>query len=584
MITIGINPVHSATVAIVDEQSVLAVVAEERLSRVKNHFGFPRQALGRCIELAGINAEDVAHVCVSYRELKKTLPFLNDAIFRRGDDFLDVYNHLPVGLRFRQFWELGLGLRKDAGQTYLALLREHGIHANLHFIDHHRAHANSVYYTQSDHHGLVVVADGHGDGASVSLFAPDGESRLQLLHQVPAACSPGEFYSAVTKHLGFRQQRHEGKVMGLAAKGEPERTYDILAPCLFFDRGTLLSEMQRPGIAATGLALLANIVTGNWVSGTLSTAYLQYFREVLGEYSREDIAAGAQKVLEDALTAYVRWHRKGRPEKNLLLSGGVFANVCLNQRIAEMEDVSTVRVHPDMGDGGTALGAALEPLAAAAPSARMAFPHVYLGTEYPESLIEACLDKHGIPYAKGENVAREVARRLDAGELVGIFQGRMEYGPRALGARSILCTATGPDRADLLNRRLSRSEFMPFAPVVLERNAPQLFHLRESIRDCLYRMTMTVACTPKMQAEYPAAVHVDGTARPQLMPEACRHMLVFQVLEAYEALTGRICLINTSFNLHEEPIVESPAGAVAVLAAGAIDSLAFNTTILSVKN
>jgi carbamoyltransferase len=252
--------------------------------------------------------------------------------------------------------------------------------------------------------------------------------------------------------------------------------------------------------------------------------------------------------------------------------------VKLNQRIREIEGVEGIFVYPNMGDGGCATGAALLASGKRVSSARL-LENVYHGPEYSDGEIVAALKSHGLLYHSMQDIEPKIATLLSNDHIVARFAGRMEYGPRALGNRSILYPASDPAVNRWLNTQLGRTEFMPFAPAVLAEHAGTLFHNLSGCEKAAEFMTITFDCTERMKRLCPAAVHIDETARPQLVspstnPSFCR------VLEAYYDLTGVPAVINTSFNMHEEPIVCSPEDAIRAFLQGNIDFLAIGSYLV----
>ncbi|MBM4000044.1 MAG: hypothetical protein FJ297_10995 [Planctomycetes bacterium] len=262
----------------------------------------------------------------------------------------------------------------------------------------------------------------------------------------------------------------------------------------------------------------------------------------------------------------------------IALSGGVNANVKLNQRIREVPGVKCVFVYPNMGDGGCATGAAM--LACGAASFRAEpIDHVYYGPDYADHEIESALRDANLAFDRSPDIEETVADLLVENRIVGRFEGRMEYGPRALGNRSILYPAQDPDVNQWLNHQLGRTEFMPFAPAALASEAPQLFKNLDGCEKTAEFMTVTFDCTERMTRQCPAAVHVDHTARPQLVSPTTNASF-HAILAAYHRRTGIPSVINTSFNMHEEPIVCSPDDAIRAFLQGRIDYLAIGSYLV----
>jgi len=284
------------------------------------------------------------------------------------------------------------------------------------------------------------------------------------------------------------------------------------------------------------------------------------------------VAAAYQRVLEEVATAYVSQYVRKTGLRNLVLSGGVVANVKLNQRLRDIDGIDGIFVHPNMGDGGCGTGAAMLEFAGK-PEMAKRLDHVYLGPEFSSAQIVEALNRAQLPFTHYRPIEPKVAALLAAGKVVARFDGRMEYGPRALGHRSILYHAKEPAVNQWLNQRLGRTEFMPFAPATLYEHRARCYHRIEGADYAAQFMTITFDCTDEMKRDCPAAVHVDGTARPQLV--AAESSPGFhRILTEYYKLTGVPSVINTSFNMHEEPIVCTPDDAIRAFLQGNLDYLA----------
>jgi len=301
-------------------------------------------------------------------------------------------------------------------------------------------------------------------------------------------------------------------------------------------------------------------------------------RRLAALFPKIDVAAAYQRVLEEVAVRYVRPYVERLKLDTLVLSGGVFANVKLNQRLYEIPGVRRITIHPNMGDGGCGTGAAL--LQFVQNGKRPEVPaDVYWGPDYDEAQIEAALRSAGVAYARVPDIEVEIARLIADDKVVARFDGRMEYGPRALGNRSILYQAQNPEVNQWLNARLLRTEFMPFAPATLYEDRHLCYQNIEGAEFAARFMTITFDCTPWMREHCPAAVHVDGTARPQLV-SADTNPSFHSVLSEYKKRTGIPSVINTSFNMHEEPIICSPADAIRSFQDGRLDYLALGNFLV----
>lgn len=553
MIIVGLSPiVHESAVGVLVDGKLVAAAAEERFTRVKNQGGFPHRALQYVLARAGVSPRDVDYV--AYAALPFTQERLRDLVgyganvlylAQVPDRVLNKVSHLANytrALLFNKEWATWGGSQRKIR----AALAEYGLADKLVYVDHHRAHCASAYYASGFDRCLVVSLDGYGSGQAGSFYLAEG-GKLTLLASIPYPHSLGTFYRRVTQALGFKPNRHEGKIVGLAAFGDPNKLHDEI-----FQRFDLTHEEYY-----------------RFKNGQDPL----YEKRLVGRYRREDIAAAYQKVLEEVATYYIaKWVRRTGVTK-VACAGGVFANVKMNQRVAEIPEVQEVFVFPAMGDGGVGVGAAYALHADLVGLEPARLGHVYLGPEYTEAEMERALRNAGLPFRRAADVETEIVEHLVNNRVVCRFHGAMEFGPRALGNRSILYPAVDPAVNKWLNDRLRRSEFMPFAPVSLDRKASELYVNVDRVRYTAQFMTITTDCTDLMKRQSPAAVHVDGTARPQLVNEEINPSMN-KILEGYYARTGIPTLINTSFNMHEEPIVCSPEDAIRAFQDGDLEVLA----------
>ena len=595
MIVLGINPGWDSTAALVVDGQVVAAVEEERLSRVKMHLGFPHLAIPEALRVAGIDAADVDRVTFSFVDYLAAHPAITQLLLREKGFPFDPENPLEPAKMLRSFLSVvrepgvvksGFGkassrFTEQNTATYLRALAEFGISVEeLSPVDHHLSHAASAYYCSRFDDCLVVTADGCGDGLSATVsLGRDGE--IARLAGSDEDHSAGLLYSSVTSFLGFKAHRHEGKITGLAAYGDPEACAGVFRPCL--------------GISDDGQSFVCDIADTSWVDSakhltripgrryyrkTVLNAYEEHYRRNLADSSREDVAAGVQARLEEVMVDYLRPILRQTGARKLALAGGVFANVKLNQRLYELEEVDEVYIHPNMGDGGNAVGSALQLAHEAGENgSTAAMEDVYLGPSFTDAEIEAELRRRGLPLSHQEQIEARIAERIAAGRVVGRFNGRMEYGPRALGNRSILANPTDPTINDVLNERLHRTEFMPFAPSVLAEDTDEYFGISNGSRRAAEFMTITCDVEPSRREQIPAVTHVDGTARPQIVREET-NTSYHRILTEFRKQTGLSAIINTSFNIHEQPIVCTPADACTAYEQGSVDTLAIGNFLV----
>jgi carbamoyltransferase len=602
MKVLGISPLDKdATASLVEDGRILFAAGEERFSRQKQHAGFPRRAIAAALAATNTRPEEIDQVVYAFLTWDQELASIEKSLAEeraRSDHWVhsrlqtelaaaesrvpershpipglahpnqrmtkdplkQLYYHFTGGFpptsrffagRALEQWKTAAASDHRHWQHDLeAGLEEFGLAGKLKRFEHHISHAANSYLTSGLERALVVTLDGYGTGLAGSVSLGEG-GKLKRLHNIRYPNSLGTFYETVTASLGFRPDRHAGKIVGLAAYGDPAVLTDVL--------------LQRVDQKDGDFRLHEN--QSVWLS-----------RHLAARFPMIDVAAAYQRALEVIAARLVgHWIRETGCSK-VVLSGGVVANVKMNQRIYEVSGVESVFVYPNMGDGGCGTGLALYqtwPGGAGEP-----IRDVYLGPSYSDSEIRSAIQEAGLEFSQPANLAAEVARRIHSGEVVARFDGRMEYGPRALGNRSILYHGRDPEVNQWLNHRLGRTEFMPFAPVTLWEARHRCYVNITGCEHAAEFMTITFDCTDFMKATCPAAVHVDGTARPQLIRRE-KNPGYYAILEEYEKLSGIPTLINTSFNMHEEPIVCSPQDAVRAFLDGRIDGLAIGTYYVS---
>lgn len=550
MLILGVADNHDSGAALLADGHLVAACSQERIDRVKCSGAFPWGAIDAVLDRAGVRAREVDRVVFGTSftpswALRRFPARHAQAKAERGqfDPALNAYILYQVALRRTGLHTLEI----EANERLLAeRMRARGFaRAELGLMDHHEAHANAAYRAQPHERSLLLTVDAMGDG--VSCTASVGQVGQINRHWTQSGMAAvNTFYSRITEWLGFRANRHEGKITGLAA-------YATAPP-------PLLEHLRRQ-LRFVG-------------PGFTRENYLRvqrrddaFYAELL-RYTREEVAAAAQAVLEEAVTAFVSYWVERTDVRDVAVCGGVFANVKLNQRIAALDCVNSLYVFPHMGDGGLPVGAALG--SGGAPPGSL--PTLYLGPEYSPSHIARELNIAQLRPTRGEDPEGLAVEVLARGGLLGRFDGAMEFGPRALGNRSVLARPDLPDITAQLNSRLQRSEFMPFAPIVLAEDAPRLFHGLHKAPESARHMTVCFDCTDELRRVAPAVVHVDGTARPQVVHDEDNPALA-RLLRRVKARTGLPVLLNTSFNMHEEPIVCSPFDAQRAFRAARLDGL-----------
>ncbi|MCL5129356.1 carbamoyltransferase C-terminal domain-containing protein [Algibacter sp. L4_22] len=569
---------HNSGVCIVKNGEIIAAVDEERYTRNKNEGRFPVDALSDVFKIGGIKASEIDIVAMP----DKSPLWQFKAVTKYA---------------MRTYFESGVFLNNYLKETYRLTdlkrcLPDNLKHAKKVYVEHHVAHASSAYHTSPWKCATIITIDGMGDFSMSGITAIGDSGKIKVLKRLNGFYSPGLFYMIITEILGFISGRHEGKVTGLAAYGKPNKKLESIFE-EFIEYDTKKSDFFSKHVAFE----INDYISKKWQNGFNSNtggnsfneaAYLAQkekqllsFRLPLKGFSKEDIAYAVQKRLEDVVLQHICNTVKQTKIKNVVLAGGVFANVKLNQKIQELDCVDNVFVFPAMNDSGLSVGAALytEYYTLKTDFHPKKLETVNLGKKYTNKEIRLILEEENIDYKLPENIEKEIAKLISKGKIIAHFNGRMEYGPRSLGNRSILAAPTNKDINTSLNKRLNRTEFMPFAPAVLEEHAKDMYEKWDVNNVTAQFMTMTFKVTEKHKRLAPATVHIDDTARPQVVRYADNSRF-YNIIKNYYELTGIPMVINTSFNIHEEPIVNTPKEALKILKQNSIDVLVLNDFLI----
>lgn len=573
---LGIGDHVSCGSALVRDGKVIAAINDERLVREKMVFGVPRESIRMILELHNVAPHEIDGIAVATK---------NQHLIDHYVDFKDGWFGLQRGGFKQLLFDVGskaskyrdrlpiledvyyLARQPSFAKRRRALRRifreEFGFTCPVYFLDHHYCHATSAYYTSGYNEATVISLDGGGDGKSGRAYGV-ASGKFDEIAEISSFDSLGTFYSYVTQLCGFKAGRHEGKITGMAAHGEPR----------------YIPQLQKILIQQNGhLKNVGNVF--------FYSALDELERLLPEDFSHRDLAASVQTYTEEMVVSLATQWLERTGFYNVALAGGLFANVKINQRIHQIPGVKSVYIHPGMSDEGMPVGAALglyheltdRPYA---PGNR-AMDHVYLGPEFGNDEIERELQRHGVQATYHDEIEKEVAQVLAQGAVVARFNGRMEYGPRALGNRTILYQANDPTVNFWLNEALTRTEFMPFAPIVMAEHAEMCFKNVQGAEDAARFMTITFQCTDWLIETNPGVVHVDNTARPQLVSEQDNPSM-HRILAEYYRLTGMPVLINTSFNMHEEPIVCTPYDAIRSFKTGMLDYLAIGNWLAKNPN
>lgn len=546
---------HDSACSLMQDGRLITAVQEERFSRIKNDKSLPRRAFRYCLKESGLAINDID--CVAYYEDPRLklgrqiwMGLLPDLSAKRYESIID---HL-VG-----------------GQPQSMIRDALGYHGHVEILDHHLSHAASSYYFSGFEEAAILTVDGVGDWATTTYGSGKGPI-IERFEQVDFPDSLGFFYSAITGYLGFEVNEGEYKVMGLAPYGEP----------VYVDQLTKLIEIKSEGQYRLNMKYFAFLVEDSMFTQELSSLLGQPPREPESELTQfhMDVAKSAQVLLEEILLEKTRYLHERVPSENLCMAGGVALNVVANGRCLREGPFKRLFVQPAAGDAGSSVGAAAMAhvrLTGASPQ-KQRLRHVYLGPANSSSDIHRILTGSSARFqdfrGREESLIQYTVDRLIDGQVVGWCQGRMEFGPRALGARSILADPRRPEMKDRINALVKmRESFRPFAPAVLESKASEHFALGHS------SPFMLETCEVISSIDLPAITHIDGSARIQTVDSDTNPRFA-ALLEEFYRRTECPILLNTSFNMRGEPIVCAAVDAILCFIRSRIDLLVLEDFIL----
>ncbi len=574
MYILGINAYHGgASACLIQDGQLIAAAEEERFNRIKYWAGFPVQSIQYVLDEAGITAADVDHIGIS-RDPKANLMDAALFFFQRRPTMNMVRDRLSNSMK--------VGSLKTEFAKHMSV-NVADLKAQYHNVEHHRAHMASAFFVSPFEEAAILSVDGAGDFVT-TMWGTGKGNQLTVADEIQFPHSLGIFYNAVTQWLGFPKYGDEGKVMGLAPYGQPNH----------MDEMRKLVRVQADGTFELDLDYFVHHAEGanmTWEGGepTIGTLFSPKMVELLGEprtprteftQQQMDVAASLQKMLEEAEFALVRKLQRESGQTALAMAGGVALNSVFNGMILPQTDFSEVHIHPASGDAGTALGVCYYIYHQVLGKPRTyVMNDAYTGSSFSNDEIRVELDRYGLEYTQLDypELANEAAEIVAGGDVLGWFQGRMEWGPRALGNRSIIADPRRDDMKDILNARIKhREKFRPFAPSILQEATADYFD--QAYPDPF--MIKVYNVLPDKQKEIPAVTHVDGTGRLQTVSKDYSP-LYWSLISAFGEQTGTPVVLNTSFN-ENEPIVRTPAEAIDCFARTHMDALAIGN-YLSVK-
>lgn len=563
MITLGIHDGHNASACLMQDGKILACVQEERLYRKKNCCGFPKQAIQECLKIGQIEPNQVDWVGVA--GVIPPIRKIEDVISPKG--FRKLYGYarhlIPRSILNSACltrWGVSVLSKFRDKKGIRQQLNTLGIHASMAFYDHHQMHALSAYGASPFFHDeekvLVLTCDGSGDAVCATVNIGEN-GKMERLHTTYHAHSLGEFYARLTQYMGMTPLSDEYKVMGLAAYANEK--YGL--PAYKKVKGLI-------SVDPNGFGLVNNTAYTKW-------AYPRMFHRLFKNDRFDCIAYGVQRMTEELLTEWVLNAVKKTGLHKVVLSGGVFMNIKANKVILNLKDIERLWVLPSCSDDSLSIGAAMQASLDQGYTDIKPLEDLYLGPAYSDEAIEQALLEYAGQFSvqKLENIEEHIGQEIARGKIIGRFAGRMEFGSRALGNRSILADPRDMRTVSKINQAIKKREFwMPYCPSILAERADDFFE-RVKDYDAFY-MVMAFPATQFAYENIPAPMHAyDHTIRPQLVTKEW-NLGYHKVISAFEKETGVGALLNTSFNLSGHPVVCTPQDALDVFTQSDLSALA----------
>lgn len=580
MIILGLNAYHGdSSASLLRDGVIVAAAEEERFLRIKHWAGFPEQAIRYCLAEGGASLSDVDVIALNRNPSANVLRKVLFSVSRRPG-YAFIRDRLKNAARIGD-------IRKDFETAFPEEMKR--FRGELRFVHHHKAHLASAYYLSGYDNAAVCSVDGFGDFVSTMTAKGTGNG-MNILDQVFFPHSLGLFYLAFTQYLGFPKYGDEYKVMGLSAYGTPS----------FLDRMRNVLVLKEDGTFRLNLDYFIHHSEGvamTWEGGEpgMGSVFSGKLGEVFGpprkkdepvDSRHKDIAASMQAMYEECFFHILHHLHRKTGCTRLALAGGCGMNSLANGKIFERSPFREVFIQPAAGDAGGALGAALVVHHEKGRGGLPRMEDAFLGPSYSEEYIQGLIERTP-DLSKGNGcfrtrriadmneLCREVADRIEKGLVVGWFQGRMEWGPRALGNRSILVDPRRPDMKEILNAKIKRREsFRPFAPVILREAVGEFFETDAEVPF----MQQVFRIRPEKRKAIPAVTHVDGTGRLQTVTES-QNPLYYRLIEEFGRTTGIPVVLNTSFN-ENEPIVNKPEEALACFLRTKMDVLVLGSTVI----
>lgn len=561
MYVLGIGQIggQDSSAVLLKDGKIIIAIEEERITRVKHIGGFPKKSIEKILELEGIKLNDIDHIAIVDRPFYRFFRRITDwyipkmLIYPKNSFYHILYDEIPALIDFFKAKEKLLS----------------SLHSNtkVHIVEHHITHMASAFLVSPYDEAAILTLDARGELATTAVGVGNGK-KIKKINEAKMPHSLGMFYAAITDYLGFKHGEDEYKVMGLASYGEPnyiEKFRDIIQ----FDKKNLLINNLKYFSYQNG-------------RGFFSKEFYNFFGPARKpnepiEKKHKDLASSAQLLLEELVIKLCKYLKEITNMKNLCMAGGVALNCVANSKLYEEKIFENIFVQPAAGDNGGALGAAYYVYNTILSNERnYVMETALLGPEFSNEEIEKTLIISKVTFNKSDNICKETAQALATGKIVGWFQNKMEFGPRALGSRSILADPTDPNMKDRINSYVKfREEFRPFTPSVKSEKAKKFFDLDFVSRFMLFVFPVK----EKYKKILPAITHVDGTARVQCVEKSVEPKY-WELLDEFEKIKDVPIVLNTSFNIMGEPIVFTPENAIRCFYGSGIDILVIGDYII----
>jgi len=555
---------HDAGAALVKDGMLIAAAEEERFNRKKHYSDFPTLAVAYCLREAGISIEDVDYIGFYEKPLVKFQRIVETVLAQWPLTYWSWVKAMPIWLMTKL--RIGTTIQKELG-----------VDKDIHYCQHHCSHAASAFLVSPFEEAAIITADGVGEWATTGWGVGKG-SELKLLKEIRFPHSVGLLFSAITAYLGFRVNDAEWKVMGLAPYGKPR----------YLDKFRQIVDLRDDGSFRLKMKYFAY---GHSTTRSFTRAWEDLFgraqrpRESELDDFHADIAHSGQKLVEEIMVRMATHVQKQTGQKNLCIAGGVGLNCVANWRIFQESGFENIFIQPAAGDSGGALGTAFYLYNTVLKNPRtFVMNHSYWGPSFTDDQILEALNQRDLRYEyfdREEDLLNKTAQMIEDGKVIGWFQGRLEFGPRALGARSLVADARNPKMKDIINAKVKfREAFRPFAPSVLKEHAHEYFEMPEGM-DAPF-MLLVPKVRQEMHRVLPAVTHEDGTGRVQTVTDEDNGRY-YRLIKAFGDRTGVPVVINTSFNVRGEPIVCTPTDAVNTFLNTGIDAVVMGNYVLTEK-